>query len=150
MCDSGGAENVEKTLVVACIPAFNEEGRIAGVVLQVRKYVDRVVVCDDGSVDLTGAIAEGLGAVVIKHERKRGKGAALNSSFRYVRDLRPDVVVVLDADGQHDPGEIPRLVEQGLGGAAELSSTEEFHAMWQGCQAASILLRGGARPSARS
>jgi len=49
--------------VVACIPAFNEEGSIAGVVVQARKYVDRVVVCDDGSVDLTGAIAEGLGAV---------------------------------------------------------------------------------------
>ena len=139
-----------KPFVVACIPAFNEEGSIAGVVVQARKYVDRVVVCDDGSVDLTGAIAEGLGAVVIRHERNMGKGAALNSSFRYVRDLKPDVVVVLDADGQHDPGEIPRLVEPGLGGAAELSSTERSHAAWQGCQAASILLRGGARPLAGS
>ena len=61
-----------KPLVVACIPAYNEEGSIAGVVVQARKYVDRVVVCDDGSVDLTGAIAEGLGAVVIRHERNRG------------------------------------------------------------------------------
>jgi len=54
-----------KPLVVACIPAYNEEGSIAGVVVQARKYVDRVVVCDDGSRDLTGAIAEGLGAVVV-------------------------------------------------------------------------------------
>jgi len=59
-----------KPSVVACIPAFNEERSIAGVVVQVKKYVDRVVVCDDGSVDLTGAIAEGLGAVVMRHERK--------------------------------------------------------------------------------
>ena len=59
----------KKPTVAACIPAFNEEGNIAGVVVQARKYVDRVVVCDDGSVDLTGAIAEGLGAVVIRHER---------------------------------------------------------------------------------
>lgn len=78
------------------------------------------------------------------------KGAALNSSFRYVRDLRSGVVVVLDADGQHDPDEDPRLVEPGLGGAAELSSTEGSHAAWQGCQAASILLRGGTRPLAVS
>jgi glycosyltransferase involved in cell wall biosynthesis len=142
-----------KPSVVACIPAFNEEGSIGGggvVVVQARNYVDRVVVCDDGSVDLTGAIAEGLGAVVIRHERNMGKGAALNSSFRYVRDLRPDVVVVLDADGQHDPGEIPRLVEPIVGGAAELSSTEGSHAAWQGCQAAGVLLRGGARPLAGS
>jgi len=112
--------DASKPFVVACIPAFNEERSIAGVVVQARKYVDRVVVCDDGSVDLTGAIAEGLGAVVIRHERKMGKGAALNSSFRYVRDLKPDVVVVLDADGQHDPSEIPRLVEPIVGGAADM------------------------------
>ena len=66
---------VESTLspktsfVVACIPAFNEEGTIARVVLMAERFVDRVVVCDDRSVDLTGAIAEGLGAVVIRHER---------------------------------------------------------------------------------
>jgi len=58
MCDPGGAENVEKTLVVACIPAFNEERTIARVVLQARRHVDRVLVCDDGSEDLTGAVAE--------------------------------------------------------------------------------------------
>jgi glycosyltransferase involved in cell wall biosynthesis len=58
-------------VVAACVPAFNEEGTIARVVLMAERYVDRVVVCDDGSVDLTGAIAEGLGAVVIRHERKR-------------------------------------------------------------------------------
>jgi glycosyltransferase involved in cell wall biosynthesis len=56
--------------VVACVPAFNEERSIAGVVVQAEKYVDRVVVCDDGSRDLTGAMAEGLGAVVMRRERK--------------------------------------------------------------------------------
>ena len=109
-----------KPLIVACIPAYDEEGSIGGVVVRAGKYVDRVVVCDDGSVDLTGAIAEGLGAVVIRHERKMGKGAALNSVFRYVRDLKPDVVVVLDADGQHNSDEIPRLVEPMVGGAADM------------------------------
>ena len=107
-------------MIIACIPAFNEERNIGGVIVRAKRYVDRVVVCDDGSGDLTGAIAEGLGAVVVRHERNRGKGAALNSSFRYVRDLKPDVVVVLDADGQHDPSEIPRLVEPILKGEADM------------------------------
>ncbi len=60
-----------KPFVVACIPAFNEEGSIGGVVVRAKGFVDRVIVCDDGSMDLTGAIAEGLGAVVIRHERNR-------------------------------------------------------------------------------
>ena len=60
-----------KPFVVACVPAFNEERSIAGVVVQARKYVGRVVVCDDGSGDLTGEIAGALGAVV-KHRRNRG------------------------------------------------------------------------------
>jgi len=109
-----------KPFVVACIPAFNEEGSIAGVVVRAGKYVDRVVVCDDGSVDLTGEIAEGLGAVVIRHEGNRGKGAALRSAFLRARELGADVVVMLDADGQHDPEEIPGLVEPILKGAADM------------------------------
>jgi glycosyltransferase involved in cell wall biosynthesis len=59
-------------LIIACIPAFNEEGTIARVVLMAERYVDRVVVCDDGSGDLTGEIAGGLGAVVIRHGRNLG------------------------------------------------------------------------------
>jgi glycosyltransferase involved in cell wall biosynthesis len=58
-----------KPLVVACIPAYNEEGRMASVIVRARRRVGAVVVCDDGSGDLTGAIAEGLGAVVIRHGR---------------------------------------------------------------------------------
>jgi len=116
----GWRSNMSKPFTIACIPAFNEEGRIGGVVVQVRKYVDRVVVCDDGSVDLTGAIAEGLGAVVIRHGRNLGKGAALRSAFLRARELGADVVVMLDADGQHDPEEIPELVEPILRGEADM------------------------------
>jgi glycosyltransferase involved in cell wall biosynthesis len=109
-----------RPLVVACIPAFNEGRGIGGVVVRAVRYVDRVVVCDDGSVDLTGAIAEGLGAVVIRHERNRGKGAALRSAFLRARELGADVVVMLDADGQHDPEEIPGLIEPILRGEADM------------------------------
>ena len=59
-------------MIIACIPAFNEEGTIARVVLMAERYVDRVVVCDDGSGDLTGEIAGGLGAVVVRHGRSLG------------------------------------------------------------------------------
>jgi len=63
-----------RPLVVACIPAYNEERTIAGVVVKTMRYVDRVVVCVDGSGDLTGDIAEALGGVVVRHEGNRGKG----------------------------------------------------------------------------
>jgi len=101
-----------KPFVVACIPAFNEERTIAGVVVRTMKFVDRVVVCDDGSGDLTGEISGGLGAVVVRHERNMGYGAALRSLFAEALRLGADVVVTLDGDGQHDPEEIPRLVER--------------------------------------
>ena len=74
--------------VVACIPAYNEEGAIARVVLGARRYVDRVVVCDDGSTDLSGEIAERLGALVVRHERNLGYGAAVGSLFREARSWR--------------------------------------------------------------
>ena len=64
-------------LTLACIPALNAEPTIGRVVLGCLKYVDIVLVCDDGSTDLTGAIAEKLGARVIKHDRNMGKGEAL-------------------------------------------------------------------------
>jgi len=111
---------MSKPRVVACIPAYNEESSIGAVIVRTKGYVDEVLVCDDGSRDLTGAIAEGLGSVVIRHERNRGKGAALRTALRCARDLDPDVVLVLDGDGQHDPGEIPRLVEPIVGGRADM------------------------------
>ena len=97
-------------LVVAAIPAYNEEKTIAKVVLLAQKYVDKVVVCDDGSTDMTSEIAERLGADVIRHERNLGYGTAIQSLFRRARELNADVMVTLDADGQHDPGDIPVLM----------------------------------------
>ena len=76
-----------KPFVVACIPAFNEERTIGGVVVRALRFVDRVVVCDDGSRDLTGEIAGGLGAAVVRHERNMGYGFTVLSLFRAVRSL---------------------------------------------------------------
>ena len=102
--------DLQKLLVVVGIPAFDEEKTIARVVLCAQKHADVVVVCDDGSSDMTGEIAMGLGAVVLRHERNLGYGAALQSLFKEARKLEADVLVTFDGDGQHDPGEISRLV----------------------------------------
>jgi len=115
-----------RPFVVACIPAFNEERTIAGVVVQALKFVDRVVVCDDGSRDLTGEIAGGLGAVVVRHEWTMGYGEALRSLFKEARRLGADVVVTLDGDGQHNPEQIPRLVKQLMDGEVDIVIGSRF------------------------
>ena len=115
-----------KPFVVVAIPAYNEEKTIAKVILQTQRCVDKVVVCDDGSKDMTAEIAEKLGAEVIRHERNMGYGAAIQSLFRRARELNADVMVTLDADGQHDPSEIPVLVEPVLEGKADIVVGSRF------------------------
>ena len=96
--------------VAVLIPALNEEDSIAKVVIKSLEQAEKVVVCDDGSDDMTGRIAAGLGAEVIRHERNLGYGASLSSLFLRAKELEADVFVTLDADGQHDPAEISALV----------------------------------------
>jgi glycosyltransferase involved in cell wall biosynthesis len=115
-----------KPFVVVGIPAYNEEKSIAHVILNAQKFSDAVVVCDDGSKDLTTEIAERLGAEVIRHERNMGYGAALRSLFRRARELGADVLVTLDADGQHDPSEIPNVVRPVLHGMADVVIGSRF------------------------
>ena len=100
------ASDVSQHKIVVLIPAYNEERFIGSVVLQARKYAYEVIVVDDGSSDATAEIAETAGAVVVRHEQNQGKGVALNTGFSRARALNPDVVVTLDADGQHLPEEI--------------------------------------------
>lgn len=96
--------------VVILIPAYNEEKTIAHVVIEASRYGD-VIVCDDGSTDYTGAIAEKLGVNVIRHSVNMGYGASLASLFKEAIKLNPTYVVTLDADLQHDPKYIPKLIE---------------------------------------
>jgi glycosyltransferase involved in cell wall biosynthesis len=98
-------------LKIAAIPALNAEKTIAAVVIGCQKYVDEVVVCDDGSTDMTGEIAAKLGAKVLKHERNEGKGEALRTLFVEARRLGADAMVTLDADGQHYPSDIPHVLD---------------------------------------
>ncbi|MDO9541041.1 MAG: glycosyltransferase family 2 protein [Kiritimatiellia bacterium] len=95
----------------ALIPAYLEERRIRGVVRDALQYVQRIVVIDDGSPDRTAAEASAAGAVVIKHEKNLGKGAALNTGFAYAIKQQCDYLITMDADGQHFPGDIPLFIE---------------------------------------
>lgn len=98
-------------LTIAAMPAYNESKSIANVILGCRKYVDKVVVVDDGSLDNTAELAESLGAYVVRHETNRGYGAALNNCFETARKLDAHAMVIIDSDGQHNPFEIPKLLE---------------------------------------
>lgn len=110
-------EEEDTTLTIAAMPAYNEERSIAKMILRCRKYVDKVVVVDDGSTDATSEIADALGAYVVSHEKNGGYGAALRSCFKAARDLDADVMVTIDSDGQHDPAEIPKLLHLIMSGA---------------------------------
>jgi glycosyltransferase involved in cell wall biosynthesis len=106
---------------VAVIPAFNEEKSISKVLLLTSKVVDQIVVVDDGSTDLTGEIAKTLGFVVLTHEANEGKGAALRTGVAYAqKEFRFDILVTIDSDMQHDPTEIPRLLDPILQGSADV------------------------------
>lgn len=106
--------------VVAVIPAYNEERFIGSVVLKARPHVDAVIVVDDGSSDGTHLVAEAAGAITAIHEQNQGKGAALNTGFRRARELEPDVVVMLDGDGQHLPEELGLVLAPVLAGDADI------------------------------
>ena len=107
-------------MVTACalIAAFNEAAHIADVVKGAAAHTSPVVVVDDGSTDDTAPRARAAGAVVIRHEHNRGKGCAIRTGLEYVLKQDCSHVLFLDADLQHDPAEIPRLIaraEQGRG-----------------------------------
>jgi len=97
-------------LKLACIPAFNAEKTIGNIVKDCLLYVDKVIVCDDGSTDYTIQEAEKNGAEVVRHEKNYGYGAALITLFDKAREKNTDVMVTLDADGQHIPEFIPQLI----------------------------------------
>jgi len=97
--------------VLVGIPAYNEEPTIGSVVLLALKHVDDVVVLDDGSADRTAEVASLAGARVVSHETNKGKAEAVRSLMREARTAGYNTLVLIDGDGQHDPDEIPRLLE---------------------------------------
>lgn len=99
-----------KDSIFAVIAARNEEKHISDVVKETRKYADKVIVIDDGSVDSTKEKAEKAGAVVLAHLVNLGKGAAVKTGCEYAVSKGAKIIVLLDADGQHEPSDIPKLI----------------------------------------
>jgi glycosyltransferase involved in cell wall biosynthesis len=102
--------NLPETKILVLIPAFNESSRIANVVTAARRYLP-VLVVDDGSSDSTAECARQAGAEVLLQTPNQGKGAALRCGFQHALEGGYEAVLTLDADGQHDPQEIPAFLE---------------------------------------
>jgi len=109
--DTDNESNKKRQVIMAIIPAHNESETIAKVVAETSKYVSFVVVVDDGSSDNTAEVAASMNARVVRNRNNTGKGAALKRGFIECLKYNPDIVITLDADGQHDPGEIPKLLQ---------------------------------------
>jgi glycosyltransferase involved in cell wall biosynthesis len=103
--------------IAALIPCFNTECFVGDVVSGAKKYVDQVIVVDDGSYDGTKEAAKAAGALVISHEKNMGKGAAMKTA---AQNTDADIIVFIDSDGQHDPGDMPKIIAPILENKASL------------------------------
>ena len=97
-------------MLIIGIPAYNEEKNIASILLKLKKIADKIIVCNDGSSDLTGEICENLDVITVHHSENLGYGAAIRSIFLKARELEGDVLVTFDADGQHMISDIKKVI----------------------------------------
>ena len=117
--------------LVVQLPALNEEQSIGGVLDSIPRSLPevdelQVLVVDDGSTDRTAELARARGAVVVSHARNRGVGAAFRTGLAKATELGADIVVTLDADGQFNPGDIPKLIAPILAGEADFVTASRF------------------------
>lgn len=110
--------------IVAIIPAYNEEEALADVIAKTSKYVDRVIIVNDGSADRTADVAIEAGAELINHPTNLGKGEALKSGFEAIDD--DSIIVTIDGDGQHNPDEIPIILKPIIEDGADLVNGSRY------------------------
>ncbi len=106
--------------IIAVVPAYNEEKSIGSVISKTKEYVDKVIVIDDGSIDGTYGYAKEAGAIAVRHIINRGAGAATWTGIQAALKLNADIIVTIDADGQHLPGDIPDLIKPILESRADV------------------------------
>jgi len=102
---------MEINKIWAVIPAYNEEKTIAGIIKETKRYIDKIIVVDDGSKDNTSKAAKESNVLVLRHVVNLGKGAALKTGCDFAIKNNAKIIVALDADAQHDPREIPKFLE---------------------------------------
>ena len=112
--------------IIIGIPAFNEEKNIASIITKLMNITDSIIVCNDGSSDLTSEIAEKMGVEVINHEKNLGYGAAIRSIFLKAKELDGDILVTFDADGQHRIEDIENVTTPIINQEAELVIGSRF------------------------
>ena len=108
------------------IPAYNEEKNIALIITKLKKITDSIIVCDDGSSDMTAEISKNLGVTVISHKKNMGYGVAINSIFQKSKELNVDLLVTFDADGQHRVEDIQKVIEPIKNNVADLVIGSRF------------------------
>lgn len=108
------------------VPAFNEGKNIASVILKLKKITEHIIVCDDGSNDLTADIAVKMGAMLISHPKNLGYGAAIRSIFLKAKELDVDILITFDADGQHRVEDVNRVMEPLIKGDADIVIGSRF------------------------
>ena len=108
------------------IPAYNEEKNIASIIVKLKKITNKIIVCNDGSTDLTGEIAKKLGATVINHPKNLGYGSGIRSIFQKAKEMDSDILVTFDADGQHQVQDIKKVIEPILKNKADIVIGSRF------------------------
>jgi len=108
------------------IPAFNEEKNISKIIKELKKITDKIIVCDDGSSDSTGKIAKEMGAIVVRHEKNLGYGAAIRSIFLKAREEKSESLITLDSDGQHRIEDIQTVLDPIKNGQSDLVIGSRF------------------------
>jgi len=103
--------------VVCVIPAYNEERRIENVIKSAKRYVDKIIVVDDGSKDETASIAKKSGAKVIRYKNNKGVGYATKIGLKVALKEKPNILIFIDGDGQHNPIYIPKFINAIKNGA---------------------------------
>ena len=113
-------------VTVIGIPAFNEEKNIASIILKLKKVTDHIIVCNDGSTDMTEEISKKLDVVVINHSRNMGYGSAIRSIFLKAKELQADILVTFDADGQHRVEDIQSVTQPIIDNKADIVIGSRF------------------------
>jgi glycosyltransferase involved in cell wall biosynthesis len=112
--------------IIIGIPAFNEEKNIGAIIVKLKKKYDDILICDDGSSDMTNSIASSLGALVVRHNKNLGYGAAIKTIFNEAKKLNGDILVTFDADGQHQISEIDSVLKPIIENKAEIVIGSRF------------------------
>ena len=112
--------------IIVAMPAYNDEKYIGSLILRAKQHADEILIVDDGSNDYTAKVAELAGAIVVRHETNQGYGRTIRSILAEARNRDADILVILDADYQHNPDEIPSLVKAVSEGADVVIGSREM------------------------